>query len=136
MKYLIMTEGTCEKALLDVMKEKGLLFYDVIELLYEDIHHARQINNRLIEMINQLPINEQITIIRIGDKLNDELKIPIDLIDRIHKILKICIKPEFEILHIIFYKKFTKYNSIKRKIKPSEYVLTFCKEYKKSYIYI
>lgn len=41
MKYLIMTEGTDEKALLDILLEKGMLKYGKNELLLEEIHHAR-----------------------------------------------------------------------------------------------
>ena len=48
MKYLVMTEGTCEKALIDVLIEKGLFSISVESLLYEQIFHARQIKVSLI----------------------------------------------------------------------------------------
>ena len=121
MKYLIMTEGSCEKALLDVFIEKDLLKYERNDLLYEEIHHARQIKGELITKIEQLPPSEKIVIIRVGDKLND--------------IIKICIKPEFELLHIINEGEYKKYNNNKH-IKPCEYLLKYVlKDYEKHYEY-
>lgn len=52
MKYVVMTEGTCEKALIDVLIKKGLFNISVESLLYEEIFHARQIKRSLIEKIN------------------------------------------------------------------------------------
>lgn len=101
MKYLIMTEGTCEKAFLDVLLEKNILLFEVNDLLYEEIFKARQLEQSLISKINQLPLNEKVTIIRIGDKLSDELRIPLDVKNKVVSIEKVCIKPEFEILYII-----------------------------------
>lgn len=40
-----MTEGTCEKALIDVLIKKNLLIYPIDSLLYEQVFHARQIKN-------------------------------------------------------------------------------------------
>ena len=135
MKYLIMTEGSCEKALLDVFIEKDLLKYERNDLLYEEIHHARQIKGQLITKIEQLPPSEKIVIIRVGDKLNDELKIPKHIKYKINDIIKICIKPEFELLHIINEGEYKKYNNNKH-IKPCEYLLKYVlKDYEKHYEY-
>ncbi len=41
MKYLVMTEGTCEKALIDVLIKKGIFSLPIESLLYEQIFHAR-----------------------------------------------------------------------------------------------
>ena len=102
MKYLVMTEGTCEKALIDVLIKKGLFSLSIESLLYEQIFHARQIKNSIIERINQLPVSEKICIIRIGDTLTDELDIPNDIRDRVESCRKICIKPEFEIFRTLY----------------------------------
>ena len=136
MKYLIMTEGTCEKALIDVLIEKELFSISVESLLYEQVFHARQIKNNLIERINQLPVNEMITILRIGDTLTDELVIPEEISDRVERCSKICIKPEFEILHLIYKEKDLDYiKKYKSKNKASEYLYQIDCKYEKSYEY-
>lgn len=135
MKYLIMTEGTCEKAFLDVLLEKNILLFEVNDLLYEEIFKARQLEQSLISKINQLPLNEKVTIIRIGDKLSDELRIPLDVKNKVVSIEKVCIKPEFEILYIIWNNEVEKYNKQKSNEKPSEYIYHIIDDYQKSYKY-
>lgn len=136
MKYIIMTEGTCEKALIDVLICKGLFKIPIESLLYEQIFHARQIKSNLLERINQLPPQEKLHIIRIGDSLTDELIIPDDLEDRVEKCEKICIKPEFEMLYLIHKNEDINYiKKYKSKNKPSEYLKKIYCEYEKSYEY-
>lgn len=136
MKYLIMTEGTCELALMHVLIEKGIFKIPVESFLYEKIYHVRQINGKLIEKIETLSSKEKITIIRIGDSLIDELKIPEEIEDRIEEKIKVCIKPEFEVLHLIYKEKIDdyigKYKSLK---KASEYLNQIDKKYQKTYDY-
>ena len=136
MKYVIMTEGTCEKALIDVLINKDLFKIPVESLLYEEIFQARQIKGSLLEKINQLPYDEKIIIIRVGDKLSDNLAIPEEIQNKIEKQLKICIKPEFEILHLIHKNKANSYiNKHKSCEKPSEFLHNIDCEYEKSYEY-
>ena len=136
MKYVIMTEGPCEKALIDVLIKKGIFNIPVESLLYEEVFHARQIKGKVLEKINQLPYQEKIFIIRIGDKLTDDLVIPDDLEDRVEDNIKICIKPEFEVLHLIYKGKLDEYiKKHKSSMKPSEYLSQIDKEYKKAYDY-
>lgn len=136
MKYVVMTEGACEKALIDVLIKKGLFNISVESLLYEEIFHARQIKRSLIEKINQLPYTEKIRIIRIGDSLTDELLIPQEIEERIEKCLKICIKPEFEILYLIHKNEDANYiRKYKSKSKPSEYLYQIDCNYEKTYEY-
>lgn len=136
MKYVVMTEGTCEKALIDVLIKKNIFSLEVESLLYEQVFHARQIKNSLVERINQLPIDEKISIIRIGDTLTDELLIPDEIKDRVESCKKVCIKPEFEILHLIQRKEDSKYiRKHKSKLKVSEYLYQIDCNYEKSYEY-
>lgn len=136
MKYVVMTEGTCEKALIDVLIEKNIFSLEVESLLYEQVFHARQIKSSLIERINQLPNDEKIFIIRIGDALTDELYIPEEIMDRIECCKKICIKPEFEILHLIQRKENLKYiRKYKSRLKASEYLYQIDCNYEKTYEY-
>lgn len=136
MKYVVMTEGTCEKALIDVLLEKNIFNIPIESLLYEEIFHARQIKASLVEKINQLPCTEKIIIIRIGDSLTDELKIPEEIVDKVEKCLKICIRPEFEFLYLIYKKEEDNYiRKYKSKKKPSEYLQQIDCMYEKTYEY-
>ena len=129
-----MTEGNCEKALLDLLLERGLLIFKYNNLLYQQIFCARQITGKLLEMINQLPTKEKITIIRIGDKLSDELDIS-EIKDRVKESYKICIKPEFEILHTINDNLFNEFLKYKSKIKVSVFYAEHNNRYRKSYAF-
>lgn len=82
-KILIMTEGSDELAFLEVALNKKLLKYKREDLLYEEIIHARQIKGDLIARIQQLNPKEKIKIIRVGDKLSDNLKISKEIKGRI-----------------------------------------------------
>lgn len=64
-------------------------------------HTKRQIDNYLLTMIRQLDPNERVTLIRIGDKMTDKIKIPNDVKHHFVKEAKYCTKPEFEMLVII-----------------------------------
>ena len=133
MKLLVMTEGMCELAMMNVLLERNLLTFKEDDLLFRQMFQARQIDDRLIEMINQLPLSETVDIIRIGDKLSDELIIPEDLACKISNITEICIKPEFEILHIIKENKFTAFLKVKSTYKASAYYTMINSNYKKTY---
>lgn len=71
-------------------------------------------------MINQLPPNEKIHIVRIQDKFEkfETRKVS----TRLEVITKVRINPEFEILFIIFFDKYKDYDKVKSKIKASEFV--------------
>ncbi len=128
-----MTEGTCEKALLDILLSRNMLIYNYDDLLYQQIFHARQINNQLLEMINQLPVGESLSIVRVGDKLDDTLDLTeIELL--VKESLKVCIKPEFEILHILNENLFKEFMKVKSKKKACDFYSEKNAEYKKSYV--
>ena len=68
--------------------------------------------------------------------MSDKLLIPEEIENKVVKCLKICIKPEFEILHLIFQKEDSKYiRNYKSKFKPSEYLHSIDCKYEKSYEY-
>lgn len=127
-----MTEGSCEKALIDILLARGILVFTYSDLLYQQVFHARQISTKLLEMINQLPVSEKIAIVRIGDKLSDELDIT-EIDERVESNEKVCIKPEFEILHTIKEGLFDDYLKIKSKKKVSDFYREHNPHYKKSY---
>lgn len=133
MKLLVMTEGTCELAMMNVLLERELLMFKEEDLLFRQMFQARQIDEKLKEMISQLPISETLKIIRIGDKLTDKLEIPEDLTNRVASIETVCIRPEFEILHIIKENKLSSFIKVKTNFKASEYYMAINRNYKKTY---
>lgn len=133
MKYLVLTEGTCEKAFLEVMIEKGIFCFDISDLLYESIYASHVLQRQHYEMINQLDVNEKVTIIRVKDKFNDKFHIDSDYKQRISKVINIRISPEFEILHILYLGMYDEYIKVKSKQKPCEFLPEYLKDYKKTY---
>lgn len=102
MKYLIMLEGTCEKALIETLINNGDLIIRQDDMLDEQPHVARNWKKTFEVLIKQLPHSEKVKIIRIGDTLKDKLKIPSKFKKkRISSIGNYCTKPEFEFLLLI-----------------------------------
>lgn len=135
---LIMTEGTDELALIEVLIEKDLFIFKKEELLMEQPFHKRQIDGELTGYIQGLSYGDTIDIYRIGDKLSDKLKIPRSILDeKIRNKFKICTLPEFEILFILnegIFDNFLRNN--KGNLKPSEFYKSHNSEYKKQAVYI
>lgn len=128
-----MTEGTCEKALLQVLIDKGNFIYSEDSLLYRQIFHKRRIDYSLVEMINLLESSEKIIIIRVADKLEDNFIIPDEVSDRIISVQKVLTKPEFEMLYILHLGKFKDYVKVKSKMKPCDYLHQIYPNYEKKY---
>lgn len=101
MKYLVLLEGNTEKAFIELLIDKGLFKINVDDMLDLRPHQKRQIDPTLHALIRQLPPKEKVKIIKIDDKLNDKLKVPKDIKEKIDSEEKYCTKPEFEILIII-----------------------------------
>jgi len=118
MKYMILLEGKSEKALVDVIIDKNLFKIDLQDMLDERPFLNRQIDGSLLVMIRQLPIDEKISIIRIGDKMTDILKIPKDIREKVLSVEKYATLPEFEILLIINEGLYKSYDKVKSKMKP------------------
>ncbi len=101
-KYLILCEGTDEKAIIDILLDKKKLIFDRSDLVGSVVYHARQIKNPVI--IKELErFNKPVTTFRVGDKQSDKIEIPSHLkkILAQNRIFKYCTKPELEILLII-----------------------------------
>ena len=82
---LIMTEGLTELAFVNVLLEKKLLKFSKEELLMERIYHSRQISGEILNFIQILPNNDTVDIYRVGDKLQDKLKIPSSILKEKNK---------------------------------------------------
>ena len=101
MKYLVMCEGPNELEIIRMLLEHDKLVFSEDDLLNLVPYHARQIgNNAAVKTaLNLYPGDVQV--LRIGDKLSDELKIPRAYKSKIKDIKKYCTKPELEMLLII-----------------------------------
>jgi len=78
-----MTEGPTDKAFIEVLIKKRLFKCAYEDMLDERIFHARQIKGQLVAIINTLPSGEKISVLRIGDKLKDRLKVPKEIEHRV-----------------------------------------------------
>lgn len=140
MKYLILLEGNTEKAFIELLMDRGLFKINADDMLDLRPHQKRQLDTYLLAMIRQLDKNEQVKIIRIGDKITDKLKIPKDIREKIHSEEKYCTKPEFEILIIIaesLYEEYQKCKSnTKAKVFTKQRVKLNGKRYDNSYTWI
>ena len=76
MKYLIMCEGPNELEIIKILLESDKLIYTSDDLLNLVPYHARQISSSAAvkNALNLYP--GPVTVLRIGDKQNEKLKIP------------------------------------------------------------
>lgn len=101
MKYLIMCEGPNELEVVRMLLEHDKFIFTKDDLLNLVPYHARQIT-KSAAVKNALNLySGEVHVLRIGDTLGDELKIPKDYKQQITKISKYCTKPELEMLLII-----------------------------------
>ena len=101
MKYLIMCEGPNELEIIRILLEYDKLIFTEDDLLNLVPYHARQIaSNPTVKAALNL-YHCDVHVLRIGDKLNEELKIPKEYKGKIKHIEKYCTKPELEMLLII-----------------------------------
>lgn len=117
-----MTEGSTEKAFIDLLLEKNMLVFKKNELLMEQVFHSRQIKGELIGYIQMIENEDTISIYRIGDKLSDKLKIPQSILStKIKDKNDVCTLPEFEILFILNEGLLDEYMKNKSNKKPSDF---------------
>ena len=122
MKYLILCEGLNEVTIINILLDNNLLRFTRDDLIGLEIYHARQLVPFLVSQILQYNSNV-LQIIRIGDKLSDELKIPFSLEHILSKqqIINCRTHPELEILLIINQNLFSKYNKQKSNIRAKDF---------------
>ena len=124
MKYLIMCEGPNELEIIRILLEHHRLIYTEDDLLNLVPYHARQISNNAAVKTALNLYHGKVQILRIGDKLSDELKIPREYKGQIEDVRKYCTKPELEMLLIISENKEAIFEKVKGKLSPK----TFSKE--------
>lgn len=127
MKYLVMCEGPNETAVMNTLIDNGFLDITRDDLLELRVFHARQIKSNAVVKTALDLYPDSVTILRVGDTMNDELKIPREYKDKIVECKKYCTKPELEILVIISEGLVNDYNKMQSRKSPK----CFCKEYVK-----
>lgn len=133
MKYLIMCEGPNEVTVLNLLLNNGHFSIDRDDILDLRIFHARQIHNNMAVQTAIRMYPDNITVLRIGDTLTDELKIPKEFKGKIVEVKKYCTKPELEILFIIADGLIKDFNKHKSKTSPKSYSKEKIKLGKKTY---
>lgn len=124
MKYLIMCEGPNELEVVKILLEHNCFSFTEDDLLGLVPYHARQIKSsgQVQTALNMYP--EEVTVLRIGDKLSDKFQIPKEYQDKIVSVKKYCTKPELEMLLIISENMTNQFDKVKSTKKPK----TFAKE--------
>ncbi len=121
MKYLIMCEGPNELEIIRILLENHLLIFTEDDLLGLTPYHARQITSNG-QVKTELNIyTGEVKVLRIGDGLNEKLKIPVEYKDKITSIEKYCTKPELEMLLIIAEDLVSEFEKQKSKTKPKSF---------------
>ena len=121
MKYLVMCEGPNELEIVRLLLAANKLKFTVDDLLNLVPYHARQITSSVAVKNALLLYPGDVNVLRIGDKLNDELKIPKDYKDQIKSVSKYCTKPELEMLLIISENKEREFEKVKSHISPKSF---------------
>lgn len=121
MKYLLMCEGPNELEIIRMLLEHNRLIFTADDLLNLTPYHARQIvSNPTVKTALNLYYGE-VKVLRIGDKLNEELKIPKEYKGKIKGVEKYCTKPELEMLLIISEELNGKFEKEKSKKSPKSF---------------
>ncbi len=131
---LIMTEGTTELYFLNILFERGLLRFGKDELFFQRFYPSRQIDGSLVQKIQSLNRNDDVTVIRVGDKLNDLFQKPKNVKNKIKEVINVETAPEFEILFVINENLYREYEKKKNKTKekPSQFFKKRHPEYHKN----
>ena len=101
MKYLIMCEGPNELEIIRMLLEHDKLIFTEDDLLNLVPYHARQIGKSSAVKAALNLYHGDVHVLRIGDKLSDQLTISKEYKGKIKDVKKYCTKPELEMLLII-----------------------------------
>lgn len=122
MKRLIMCEGPNELEIIRILLENDALVFGEDDLLGLTPYFARQIE-KSTQVQNELAMypDNDVLVMRIGDKQRDALKIPADVKDKIIRTEKYCTKPELEMLLIISEGLVGEFEKTKSTVLPKEF---------------
>lgn len=121
---LVITEGTTDKALIDVLMDKKLFLYSSKELLLGEPRHCRQIirDPEILSAIAKLPPETKLSIVQVGDSLTDCVFLPPEIKSKISMpIQDFHSRPELEILLILHEGLYSDFQKVKSKVTPKEF---------------
>lgn len=121
MKILMMCEGSNELEIMEILLKNNCLKYSRVDLLGLRPYHARQIEKSSIVKTELNLYLGEIKVFRIGDSLNEQLKIPKDYKGRIISVEKYCTKPELEMLLIIAEGMIDAFDKVKSSVKAKNF---------------
>lgn len=140
-------EGTTEKAILDLLIDKGKLIFERDNLVDESFLPAqnlakKNINNFSERVLSQVSASDKMDIVVVQDR-NIVPVFPKIYSDKIGNIVILQTKPEIEMLLIHHYGWFNEYQKVKSKVNPKKFLaqklqkpekaITSYKEIQKSY---
>ena len=122
MKRLIMCEGPNELTVMRILLANEALVFAETDLIGLTPYHARQISGNavLTNELNMYPEND-VVVMRIGDKQSDKLSIPKEYREKIIRVEKYCTKPELEVLLIISEGLWSEFCKVKSHLKPKDF---------------
>lgn len=121
MKYLVMCEGPNELEIIRMLLEYNKLIFSEDDLLNLVPYHARQISKNAAVKTALNLYQGEVQVLRIGDKLGEELKIPSEYKGRVTDIRKYCTKPELEMLLIISEHLESEFEKVKSSTSPKTF---------------
>lgn len=93
MKRLILCEGPNELEIIRILLRYDRLVFSEDDLLGLTPYHARQLSNSQVRTELNIYPGHDVMVMRVGDVLNEALKIPEDYKDKITEVKKYCTKP-------------------------------------------
>ncbi len=128
-----MCEGSNELTVVKLLMKHNRFRYPADDLLNLTPYHARQIekNTAVKTALNLYP--GEVKILRVGDALNENFKIPKDVREKIIGVEKYCTKPELEMLLIIAEGFVQEFEKVKSSVKPKLFAKQHIKCGRKSY---
>lgn len=129
MKNVLGCEGQSEVQLMLDLLDKGVLIFDKNDILDRRPIHFRQ-PREIAALIETLPIKEEIVFYRIGDTQKDEYNLSCFSArkERI-TVIRVCTKPELEILIVINEGLYDEFLKQKSKMMPKQFVKAFVPGY-------
>ncbi|QNQ82289.1 N-6 DNA methylase [Lactobacillus sp. PV012] len=122
----VIAEGESERAVIDVLLDHEALTFDRREMLQEEIITTRKGANFAKMYLNK-SFSVPIKIIRILDSRKENFKLPKVYQRKISEINNVTMRPEIEILYIIYHNDFQYYTNGNND-KPSKYVRSHYKD--------
>jgi hypothetical protein len=119
--YALIAEGGSEHAMLDVLLKHDLLKFKKEQVLKEKVLRTRSGAKFQNEHLKQGFRGRKLIIYRVLDSKVENFKLGKAYQQKVEKIIDLRTRPEIEMLFIIHFDDYKKYNQVKSKMKPSDF---------------